>query len=90
MRWFWNKEFSRTFMLTQRNKDADSADTLKFYCLFDTSAALRLILNVSLLNDLQVYLCTEMKGFIINLPPCAVGYCAFFNAVNINRKVFCL
>lgn len=76
-------------MLTRRNKDADSADTLKFYCLFDTSAALRLILNVSLLNDLQVYSYTEMKGFIIN-HPCAVGYCAFFNAVNINRKVFCL
>lgn len=90
MRWLGNREFSKTSVLTQRNKDADSADTLKFYCLFDTSAALRLILNGSLLNDLQAYSCSEMKGFIINLPPRAVGYCAFFNAVNINRKVFCL
>lgn len=90
IRWFWNRVFSKTFMLTQRNKDADSSDTLKFYYLFDTSAALRHIFNVSLLNDLQVYSSTEMKGFIINLSPCAVGYCAFFNTVNINRKVFCL
>lgn len=77
-------------MLTQRNKDIDSADTLKFCCLFDTSAALRFIFNVNLLNDLQVYSYTEIKGFIINLPPCSVVYSAFFNAVNINKKVFCL
>lgn len=81
-------EFSKMFMLRWRNKDADSVDMLKFYRLFDTSAALRFILNVSLLNDLQVFSYTEMKDFIINLPPCAVGYRAFFNAVNINRKVF--
>jgi hypothetical protein len=84
------EEFRKTFMLIQRNKDSDSADMLRFYCLFDTSAALRFLLNVSLLNDLQVYSYTEMKDFIINLTLCAVGYCAFFSAVNINRKVFCL
>lgn len=89
MRWLWNRQFSKTFMLTQRNKDADSADTLKFYCLFDTSAALRLICNANLLNDLQVYSCSEMKGFIINLPSCAVEYCAFFSAVNIEYCFVC-
>lgn len=90
MRWFCNRNFGKTFMLTQRNKDADNSNTLKVCCLFGTSAALRLILNVSLLNDLQVYSCNEVKGFIINLPPCALRYYAFCNAVNINRKVFYL
>lgn len=77
-------------MLTQRNKDAESADLFRFYYLFDTPAALKFMFNVTLLNDLHVYTYTEMTDFTINLPPCAVGCCLFFNAVNINRKVFCL
>ena len=88
MKWLWNREFSKTVRLTQRNKDADSADTLKFYCLFATSAALRFTFNVSLLNDLQVYSYTEIKGFIINLSLCAIVYSAFFSAVNIIEKCF--